>query len=311
MEKKINIAELLKDCHMGVELDCILFNKPVKYGGINNDDVYSIKILIENDDYFYVTKEGYLYSMPNSKCVIFPKGKTTWEGFEPPCEFKDGDIIADRGRCYNSICIFKGEGSIKGTVDFYCGIDAISELYIKDVKDQDEHFGDINKYDFATEKEKQKLFDAIKANGYKWNPENKTLEKLIELKFKVGDMIKKKDSNEDVVLITDIADNYYIVETKYGMKVTISISIQNNYELVHNKFDISTLKPFDKVLVRDKDADVWEAHFFSRYYKNSDKPYICIGFKELNEYKQCIPYDSNKELLDTTNDCDNYFKTWE
>lgn len=36
----------------------------------------------------------------------------------------------------------------------------------------------IQDYRFATEKEKAKLFNAIKANGYKWNEVTKTLEKL-------------------------------------------------------------------------------------------------------------------------------------
>ena len=35
----------------------------------------------------------HLMSDIKSKCVIFPKGKTTWEGFVPPCKFKDGDIL--------------------------------------------------------------------------------------------------------------------------------------------------------------------------------------------------------------------------
>ena len=33
------------------------------------------------------------------------------------------------------------------------------------------------------EEEKQRLFDAIKERGYKWNAETKTLEKLVEPKF--------------------------------------------------------------------------------------------------------------------------------
>ena len=46
----------------------------------------------------------------------------------------------------------------------------------------------------ATEEEKQKLYDAIKANGYKWNAGTKTLEKLVEPKFKVGDVIQDIDT---------------------------------------------------------------------------------------------------------------------
>ena len=38
-------------------------------------------------------KNGCYTAHKLSKCVIFPKGKTTWEGFVPPCKFKDGDVI--------------------------------------------------------------------------------------------------------------------------------------------------------------------------------------------------------------------------
>lgn len=29
-----------------------------------------------------------------------------------------------------------------------------------------------------------------------------------------------------------------------------------------------------------------------------------------NKYKQCVPYEGNEHLLDTNNNCDEYFKTW-
>lgn len=39
------------------------------------------------------------------------------------------------------------------------------------------------------------------------------------------------------------------------------------------------------------------------------KPLDKILFEEC-KYEQCIPYEENKHLLNTTNDCDNYYKTW-
>jgi hypothetical protein len=162
---------------------------------------------------------------------------------------------------------------------------------------------------FATEEEKEKLFNAIKDNGYRWNPETKQLEKLP--KFKVGDRVKKKDSNEDVVLITDIADNYYIVETKYGMEVTISISIQDNYELVPNKFDINTLVPFEsRVLVRHTKDNKWCASFFSHI--DEDFNSHCYKFVTTSgkSYPYCIPYEGNEHLLGKVDDCGEFYKNW-
>lgn len=178
MENKINLVEVLKDCPSGMELNCTMFER-VEFDGIVDNEQLPIRCRIKNPDGGYnvynFTKHGNWIDTAFAKCVIFPKGKTTWEGFHRP--FKDGDIISDG--FFDTICIFKGEGRIKGTVDFYCGISDTDELFIKDVKDQDEHFGEIYEYKFATEEEKEKLFNAIKDNGYKWNAETKTLETLV------------------------------------------------------------------------------------------------------------------------------------
>ena len=87
---KINIAELLKDCPQGMELDCMMYDNIV-FAGIQ-DCIYPIKIKIKNTEkYLYLTKYGCSSENKNAKCVIFPKGKSTWNGFQRP--FKDGDVL--------------------------------------------------------------------------------------------------------------------------------------------------------------------------------------------------------------------------
>lgn len=54
-------------------------------------------------------------------------------------------------------------------------------------------------------------------------------------------------------------------------------------------------KPFDKVLVRIDNKDMWCADFFSNL-KDGDFPYICVG----GIYGQCIPYEGNEHLLGKT-----------
>lgn len=56
-------------------------------------------------------------------------------------------------------------------------------------------------------------------------------------------------------------------------------------------------KPFDKVLVRDRDDLPWMPEFFSRYTGLSICKYKCM----VNVYIQCIPYEGNEYLLGTTN----------
>ena len=75
------------------------------------------------------------------------------------------------------------------------------------------------------------------------------------------------------------------------------------------KFDPNTLKPFDKVLVRDYCDDEWLAGIFARYFKDRKYPYVDIC---LNSYTLCIPYnDETKHLVGTTEEAPEYYRYWE
>ena len=66
-----------------------------------------------------------------------------------------------------------------------------------------------------------------------------------------------------------------------------------------------TLKPFDKVLVRDNINNPWICDHFS-YINHAD---ICITTVR---YKYCIPYnDDTKHLIGTTKDAPEYYRYWE
>lgn len=220
MKNKINIAELLKNSPSGMELDCTMFDN-LYFDKVVEDCRYPIGCYTIYDGCrtsVNFTEFGEFNNYGTAKCVIFPKDRTTWEGFHRP--FKDGDIISDG--FFDAICIFKGEGRIRGTVDFYCGISGTDELLIKNVKDQDEHFGEIYEYKFATKEEKEKLFQVIKDNGYKWNPETKTLEKweLVPNKFDINSLVPF----ESKVLVRDsnvekwrpATWGYYDIDSKYN-----------------------------------------------------------------------------------------------
>lgn len=71
------------------------------------------------------------------------------------------------------------------------------------------------------------------------------------------------------------------------------------------KFDPKTLKPFDKVLVRDNINNPWVCDHFS-YINHAN---ICIT---TDRCKYCIPYnDDTKHLVGTTNEAPEYYKYWE
>ena len=75
------------------------------------------------------------------------------------------------------------------------------------------------------------------------------------------------------------------------------------------KFDPKTLKPFDKVLVRDYVNDKWRCDMFSHIDEADDIfPYNSLVLKN----KDCIPYnDETKHLIGTTKEAPEYYKYWE
>lgn len=74
------------------------------------------------------------------------------------------------------------------------------------------------------------------------------------------------------------------------------------------RFDHKTLKPFDKVLVRDDYNDRWRCTFFSHFIEGNNFPYNTVN----SNYKQCIPYnDETKHLVGTTDKAPEYYRYWE
>ena len=291
--ERINIAELLKDCPKGMELYSTLC------GACKLDGVIQGIIHVRTNSNMLIALYSNGRYIQDGECVLFPsKEKRDWSTFQRP--FKDGDVAVTKE---GYIHLLKTEDlSYCAYRDKWEGLPKFDKTMTSQVK----------VVRFATEEEKQKLFDAIKANGYKWNAETKTLEKLIEPKFKVGDRIKSKNihtnylNDNHIFTITEISSGRY-----WSNRLAIEyIEKQDDWKLVPNKFYISTLKPFNKVLVRCNSLEKWHIQFFEKYNKELGVkyPFICSCN---SKYCQCIPYEGNEHLLGTTNDCDEYYKTWE
>lgn len=159
--------------------------------------------------------------------------RETLEIEKPQPEFKDGDIVmSDSG----TIVLVRGISLTRKI--YYHAYMRNEYIYINQVKG--EFFSRISRIKrFATDSEKQQLFDALAKKGKAWDAEKK---QIVDLKPKVE------------------------------------------------------LKPFDKVLIRDINAEKWKASFFS--YKE-ESHYVCI---EGHCWSQCIPYEGNEHLLGTTKD---------
>ena len=75
-----------------------------------------------------------------------------------------------------------------------------------------------------------------------------------------------------------------------------------------DRFDPKTLKPFDRVLGRDRIGRTWKCNLFSYITENEPYPYECVE----NCYEHCIPYnDDTKHLVGTTDEPPEYYRFWE
>lgn len=148
--------------------------------------------------------------------------------------------------------------------------------------------------------------------------------------FKRGDVVYSKEgkicvifegwANDDYTEFNTTI-NFYVDDASYGEeeicytncfvkasdeeRATFIANAEKHY---NGKYNPETLQvepvkpecsfmPFDKVLVRDNEGQLWNANYFSYYRENSkDFLYACMD----NPYRYCIPYEGNEHLLGTT-----------
>lgn len=307
MNENLNLVELLKDCPKGTKLyspalgECTLEE-------FFKDKTFPIQVKYKTKDNTFselFTKEGYLFSeISDVECMLFPsKDQRDWSKWQRP--FKDGDILAYMFWHKPTIYVYR-EGGTHNTSYYVAYSSDNNKLYTDAKGALSSNRSDLR---FATEEEKKKLFDIIKEKGYKWNSETKTLEKLIEPKFKVGDTIRAKDGLQ-IYNVTNVTPEHYSVRAQdHACVGLLSVMDQDNWILIPNKFNPKTLQPFDKVLVSCNDE--WFCDFFSHYDDAVVKfNCICTGGCP---YDYCIPYnDDTKHLIGKTiEDAPEFYRYWE
>ena len=140
---------------------------------------------------------------------------------------------------------------------------------------------------FATEEEKQKLFQAIKDNSYHWNPETKTLEKL-----------------EDIEDKGNISDGYHTFNELYEYRLLYNASMFNElakqglYDVHKSKKHSDGTIPFG-----DENWFIIQAELptgqISNHYEMKDWDLFQVPIKEkANHYDGHTPQDVVKRLRD-------------
>jgi hypothetical protein len=339
MKNKINIVELLKDCPRGMELDCLVY-EDVYFDYV--DELNIIHCYVQFETYttsLLFDKHGAYGGNIKSKCVIFPKGKKTWVGFHRP--FVEGDIVSTESGMYIGIVKSTEDDhecrtfcSVHDKKDFHVG----KELYFSRlateeekqimfalIKANDYHWNEATKtleklHKFkvgnkirhkesgihCTLGEYAEGISAYRTNiGLSITPTDMEHWELIPDKpyFKIGDKIRHKKNTTRIKTIDHIYSDCYALYDSY----LLYFKEQDEWELVPDKFDINTLKPFEsKVLVRHHKTGIWIPAIFGGY----DIPNLSYYTVGGTWWQYCIPYKDNEHLLGKTDDCDDFYKTW-
>lgn len=222
MNENLNLVEILKDCPRGTKLYSTIFGEVI-FDNVSIDRSHPIVIRLKDGSRKSFSAEGKLYIMYDGECTLFPsKNQRDWskfnpkkEGFITPCEFNDGDIVATNSGLQVFILQIP-KSDLQGNC--HVGYDF----------ETNEFFFSRERFDrLSTEEEKQKLFEAIKKSGYKWNADTKSLEKFVEPKFNPNTfrpfdkvLVRFFDSDcwrcEFFSHITNVYDNVYRYTTTSG-----------------------------------------------------------------------------------------------
>lgn len=283
----MNIAEILKNCPKGMKLYSPVFGE-VEFGFVSPDGW--IKCYTNSIQLGMFYPDG-TYSK-NGEVMLFPsKEQRDWNKFQIP--FKFGDIVAMHNKQYQHthIAIF----------DKYVG-DKFMKVVCTNLADSNEIkiFSESEHWHkqgvrYATEKEKEFFFSLLKEQNYVW-----TGKELVN-RFNLGDYIT---NGITVIKITEVTDNHYF---GYNIKTNTGWSLPlhkiKDWELA--KFDICSLKPYDRVLVKS-DTGCWYPTLVS--YVEGSEVYL-IDTTDIASY--VIPFEGNEHLIGKWDDPDPYYITWE
>ena len=255
--------------------------------------------------------------------------RETLEIEKPQPEFKDGDIVmSDSG----TIVLVRGISLTRKI--YYHAYMRNEYIYINQV--EGEFFSRISRIKrFATDSEKQQLFDALAKEGKRWNSEKK---QIVDLKpaFEIGKLyvFREEDEDGELTIIGELIDknesedtltfgNQYEIENEkfvtdqtFDLRISVSKELreatENEVELFNKHYDIwkngkeqPAFKTFDKVLVRCGKGFKWLPAFFVRDRGEdfaSRYNVLPLHSGKAADFTQCIPYEGHENFAFTDYD---------
>lgn len=260
--------------------------------------------------------------------------RKTLEIEKPQPEFKDGDIVmSDSG----AIVLVRGI-SLTRKIYYHAYMD--NELYINQV--EGEFFSRISRIKrFATDSEKQQLFDALAKEGKRWDSEKK---QIVDLKpaFEIGKLYvfneddedgeltiigKLIDKNESEDTLTfgnqyEIENEKFVTDQTFDLRISVNKELreatENEVELFNKHYAIwkkekeakeqPAFKTFDKVLVRCGEKFKWLPAFFVRDRGEDFAArynVLPLHSGKAADFTHCIPFEGHENIAFTSYDIEN------
>lgn len=255
--------------------------------------------------------------------------RETLEIEKPQPEFKDGDIVmSDSG----TIVLVRGISLTRKI--YYHAYMRNEYIYINQV--EGEFFSRVSRIKrFATDSEKQQLFDALAKEGKRWDSEHKM---IVDLKpaFEIGKLyvFREEDEDGELTIIGKLIDknesedtltfgNQYEIENEkfvtdqtFDLRISVNKELreatENEVELFNKHYDIwknvkeqPAFKTFDKVLVRCGKGFKWLPAFFVRDRGEdfaSRYNVLPLHSGKAADFTQCIPYEGHENFAFTDYD---------
>ena len=322
MEKKLNIAEILKDKPKGTKLYTDTFGE-LSIEDINAEDELGIILSSKDDDELLFYNDG-RYSSYGEPILVPSKEMRDWRKFTwkkgDVLVHKDGDvhIIFERfvndtyrsfvGKYYlwkennNTEWFYENERLL--TSDFQKASKEVAQTYINVVNER--LGGELNRDTLEIEPAQPEFKDGdivcISGMGYLAYSIVKSIDyssKKLEY-YALNDMSTLK--TEDWLSFED-KQIQSITETQqtilFGALAKEGKAWDAEKKAIVELKPKWTPKPFDKVITRVDDNAVWTANIFSHIDQHGE--YVTIGC--VGGYPYCIPYnEETAKLLGTTDD---------
>lgn len=319
METKINIAKILKNKPKGTKLWTDMFGSVTLYVVTDACDAFQVK---HHNKEPWIDEDGKLYE-EGVLCIYPSKSMRDWSKFA----WKKGDVLVSNDG--GTEVIFDKWYDDTYT-NFYCKHYLNSEDE-NNIKYNEAFLCITERYSFEDKDAAQTYINTIeKRLGGKLNMKTLEIDKT-QPEFNDGDVVCISGMGYLAYGIVKSIDNsskklyYYALNDMSTLKFEDWLSFEDKqiqpitetqqiilFEALAKKgkawdaekkqvVDVKpkwTPKPFDRVITRNDDDDIWTANIFS--HMDSHGEYVTIGC--VGGYTYCIPYnDETEKLIGTTN----------